>query len=736
MATKSYRSRIVCTKAELDDLVRTHRVFNAGVRAMVDLYISMKKGTYGETAKEIARYLLDHSGTKGHDLMNPLTDRGGKDTRDDEGMKLVRRHRQEHGILFPRHERICEIDGRKVRAGSSAKKEKSRDTLTISSIFWHFICNQAIEYLRSNNELMAAWREERGKWLRDKEKFFAENPGFREFVEGYLAAFDAHAEKARQEFQTKAGQRAHARKRKKSGSGKRFSRWHLWCEWICDHPEIIEWRGKAKGEGFAFLTAEEVRAIEEEFPKREDRRAGRMLDMLTRKNPELAEVEKLRKKYNNDYARFRRPPTLTLPSAKKHPCWYRLEKGKLYRNEDFEKGTIEILVICHDEKEDAYYMDWRPFSIKPEPRLVPSHRARAFAAEGRYPPYKEGKVGNTLNRPAESAEERLAGLKGAKLILKPKGNAQLVFTVVEQNEPLKAKFRKKAGATSSADRLDILDGNKATRVMGIDLGARHVGAYVITEGKKKGDGWKLAPLRKGFIDSPDLPRLRSITRHENQLKKGRRKRGKPVKNERSFISLQGHRTKMSTDRFKKAANLIVEKAREHDVHIIVFEDLRRLKPTAYDERWLNRQVRSMNHRHIFDLAKEMAPEFGIQVTDINPYNTSRLCSKCGFPGYRFSMKRKNPYREQAPRRECADFGYPVWDSGGHLFRCPHCGYRVQADLNAAGNIARKFFGHFMDWECKEYTYRNAVQPSFDARKDFDQWASGVLKRRTMPDAPF
>ena len=735
MSTKSYPSKVICGKSEFDDLRRTHRVFNAGVRKLVDTYIAMKKGAYGQTAVEIAMYLLGKKGSKGHDLMNPLTAEDAKDTLDTEGMKLVRQYRRESGILFSRYEKIYEIDGKAVCAGS-AKKGDSKGKLVISSIFWHFICNQAIEYLRSNNELMQAWRDDRRKWLEEKQKFFDENAGFREFVQGYLADFDAHAEKMRQEFQTQAGQRAYLRKRNKSDSGKRFSRWHLWYEWICSHPEILEWRGRAKAADFVLLTPDEVHEVEKQFPKRQDRRTGKMLDMLRRKNPELDEIEKLRKTYTNDFARFRRPPTLTLPSADKHPCWCRLEKDKLYRKADFEKGTIELCVVCKDETDGEYDMKWRTFRLKPDPRLQPSHRAKAFAAEGRYPPYKEGKVGNTLNRPAESPDKRLAGLKGAKLILKRNDNAQIVFTVVEQNEPLKAKFSKKEGAKSSADRLEILDGKEATRVMAVDLGARHVGAYVITEGKRSSDVWRLEHLKKAFVDSPDLPDLRSITQHDWQLRKARRKRGKPVKNQRSFISLQDHRTKMSDDRFKKAANVIVENARRHSVHIIVFEDLRDLKPTAYNERWLNRQVRGMNHRHIFDFTKKMAAEFGINVTDVRAYNTSRLCSKCGFPGYRFSMKQKSPYREKAPRKGCSDFGYPVWDSGGHLFRCPHCGYRVQADLNAAANIAQRFFGSLMEWKCKDYRYSNAMHPSFDARKDFDKWASDVQRRKSMPDAPF
>jgi len=736
MATKSYPAKILCSKADLEYLQRTHRLFNAGARFMTDVYLAMKNGRHGEIAVEIAKYLLEHK-EKAHGLMYPLTDAEATDQLDNDGMKLVRQHRQDKGILFSRHECIFEFESRKVHASSGGKKELSRDAIVINSKFWQGICNQAMEHLRSNNALMQDWRTQRQKWLEEKEKFFQENEGLREFIEGYAARFDEHTENMRQESQAKAGQEVHVRKKGKSSRGKRWGGWHLWYEWICQHREIIEWRGKAKAEDFVFLTPEEVQEVEKRFPKRQDRRSKEMLKLLAEKNPELKEVENLRRKYVNQFMLFKRPPTLTLPSAEKHPRWYQMEKDELYRSVDFNKGTIELYVTCYDETEDVYYMDWRTFRVKPDPRLEPRYRDETFAAEGRYPPYKEGKVGNTLNRPADIAAHRLAGLKGAKLILKRGSNAQLMFTVVEQDAPLKSKFSKKTKRTSSADNLDILDGREAARVMAVDLGARHAGAYAIVEGKKEGDSWKLEYLYKNFIASPELPDLRSIVQHERQLREGRRKRGKPVSaDKRSFVSLQDHRTDMSMDRFKKAANMVVEKAREHDVHVIVFEALDDLKPTAYNERWLNRQIRNMNHRHIFDLAKQMAPEFGINVTDAKPYNTSRLCSKCGFPGYRFSIKRKEPYKEQSPRSGCKDFGYPIWDTGGHLFRCPHCGYRVQADINAAGNIARKFFGQLIKWDCKDYRYSNGTHPVFDARKDFDDWAAGVRRRKAMPDAPF
>jgi hypothetical protein len=64
--------------------------------------------------------------------------------------------------------------------------------------------------------------------------------------------------------------------------------------------------------------------------------------------------------------------------------------------------------------------------------------------------------------------------------------------------------------------------------------------------------------------------LKEIRSHDWELRKGRSNQGKAAKGERSFIELQDHRTRMADDRFKKAANAIVETGRKYDVHLILF----------------------------------------------------------------------------------------------------------------------------------------------------------------------
>ncbi len=65
--------------------------------------------------------------------------------------------------------------------------------------------------------------------------------------------------------------------------------------------------------------------------------------------------------------------------------------------------------------------------------------------------------------------------------------------------------------------------------------------------------------------------------------------------------------------------------------------------------------------HFHERAKQLAAEHGLGVLEVNPRNTSRRCSRCGF----VHGENRN----------------------GKAFRCRRCGFAADADLNAAFNIS-------------------------------------------------
>jgi IS605 OrfB family transposase len=652
----------------------------------------------------------------------------------DEWVLLADKILKRHGPLFEQHKGFADVDGVTIHTKPHGKIRPTPGRLAVPAKFWHQVCDSAPAFLQSNRELMQQWRQERKKWVQEKTEWEGTNLQFMKFWNGPYREFEQMCEQKRIASQVAAGQNVIAKKRDSRDRGKRIERWHFWYEWVLSHPEIIEWRDKARASDFQRLPEEVRKKLKRKYPQ-QHKLIPQCLDWLKESNPEFRALDAARRYYVRNYTRFKRPPTLTLPSPQKHPYWFTFERDVFYKDADFEKGTIRLCLI--DQKEDgAWFFEWFDAQVKCDPRLKPSFRGAHFAKDDRYPPYMDGKPGNKLNRPAGTAKTRQAGYTGAKLVLQ-KTKKELLFTVIEQDAPRQIKWQKAAKRRCPADNAFSREGSRIPlKVMAIDLGIRNIAGYLIAEGNPDDDVWRITWQAKGVIQSSSIPGLHEVRSHDRQLRQYRSKHGRAVKGERTFAELQDHRTGMAEDRFKKAANSIVETARKHGVHIILFEQLESLFPRAFDERWMNRQLRDMNRRKIVETVQAQSQEFGIQCKDnISPWQTSRICSRCYRPGWRFSIKGKEPYLEKVSRQHCRQYGYPIWDPGGHLFRCPHCGYRINADLNAAGNVAAKFFGAWPVVRCEKGVYSweaDGELRNFNARAAFDEWAAGVKSRREAP----
>jgi hypothetical protein len=566
------------------------------------------------------------------------------------------------------------------------------------------------------------------------------------FWNGLYQQFREDCERKRIEAQQAKGQKPTISKRGGRQWGKRFERWYLWPEWIEQHPEIVAWRGQSTAADFKPVAPAEKAALRRKF-KRDDKYLSALLVTLRTDNPELAELDTLRREYESRYVRFRGAPTLTLPDPDKHPRWMSLERDCLYKDFDPEKGTIKLLLVG-ENADGVWYMDWFDAHLSVDPRLKPSLRREVFqheireGREGRLPPFIPGRVGRKLSQPAPSPEERQSGIAGAKLIFR-QGAAHLTFTIIDQDCPPRVKPRKVADRHCPADNVLDPQGERIPLcVLAVDLGVRHIGGYAVAEGRLENGKWLVEYVTKGIVTVPQVPERFNIGAHQRQLKHARRLRGKPVFDEESCIGLQDHVTHMGEDRFKKAAHAIIELARCHDVHAILFENLKGFVPSARDERWANRMRIKMLRRKTVEMVKQQAGEFGFLCNEsISPRLTSHVCSKCFRPGWRFSMKPKQPWSEKQPRNKCRDFGYPAWNTGGHLFRCPHCGYGVNADINAAGNLVAKFFGLWPDEKLdrKDWVYRwkeNGGPRRFDAKNEFEKWSNAVRTRKEAVQFPY
>ena len=106
---------------------------------------------------------------------------------------------------------------------------------------------------------------------------------------------------------------------------------------------------------------------------------------------------------------------------------------------------------------------------------------------------------------------------------------------------------------------------------------------------------------------------------------------------------------------------------------VVFEKLKGLRGKKKKKsRSLNRKLNFWMRRAIVERVKELSFEHGYSIFFVYPYRTSKQCSRCGARGERFS-----PNGSKA------------------LFRCPICGYTVNADVNAMFNIAFLALSHLL-----------------------------------------
>jgi len=176
-------------------------------------------------------------------------------------------------------------------------------------------------------------------------------------------------------------------------------------------------------------------------------------------------------------------------------------------------------------------------------------------------------------------------------------------------------------------------------VLGVDLGVNNLA--VTSTGTfwagEEFDHWRREyEKRRG-----DLQESGTRWAHENIQAVGRKEEG---------------RFKMTLHRI---ANELVTEARDHDCSVIVFEDLTGIRErtgASWGHKWA--------FNRLYEYVEYKAEEYGINVEQVDPENTSRRCSHCGFthPGNRENES----------------------------FECQDCGYENHADYNAAKNIGLRY----------------------------------------------
>ncbi len=172
--------------------------------------------------------------------------------------------------------------------------------------------------------------------------------------------------------------------------------------------------------------------------------------------------------------------------------------------------------------------------------------------------------------------------------------------------------------------------------------------------------------------------------HLKQIAKKQWKSGKPVKGERSNQQLWQHVRRQNRDAAHKVARAIANVCAKYPGTVLIFERLRKITPKGGSKTHrLNRKQANQLRGQINQITREKVYAQGVVTVEVNPWQTSQRCSRCGARGERFSIR--------AGRREKM--------RGGKLFRCLTCGYEAQADHNASVNLHHSFYGELC-WQRK------------------------------------
>ncbi len=160
---------------------------------------------------------------------------------------------------------------------------------------------------------------------------------------------------------------------------------------------------------------------------------------------------------------------------------------------------------------------------------------------------------------------------------------------------------------------------------------------------------------------------------------------------RSNQQLWRHVRRQNRDAAHKVARALANVCAKYPGCVLVFERLRKIAPKGGSKTHrLNRKQANHLRGQINQITREKVYAQGVVTVEVNPWQTSQRCSRCGAQGERFSLR--------AGRREKT--------RGGKLFRCLTCGYEANADHNASVNLHHSFYREYC-WHRKPKSTRGS-----------------------------
>ena len=179
-------------------------------------------------------------------------------------------------------------------------------------------------------------------------------------------------------------------------------------------------------------------------------------------------------------------------------------------------------------------------------------------------------------------------------------------------------------------------------VLGVDLGVVKLMTVLTPDGVKIWNGLPVRHRRERF--AAVRRRLQRHRRTDRVKAQGGR--------ERRWMSGLNH----------KLSRELVDLARFYKDAVIAFEQLDGIRDRVRGSKKFNRMMSSWTFRDLVDKVRYKAEAAGVGVVFVDPRKTSQTCHRCG-------------HATRSNRASQAEF------------RCVNCGFRTNADWNAATNIA-------------------------------------------------
>lgn len=194
------------------------------------------------------------------------------------------------------------------------------------------------------------------------------------------------------------------------------------------------------------------------------------------------------------------------------------------------------------------------------------------------------------------------------------------------------------------------------KIMGVDMGIKNLVCGVVVD---EGD-----IVKKKFLSGKNLVQLHErLTERRKQLMK-----------QGAYKKIKGKEKRIREQRFHKVSKEIVNIAAEAHA-LVVMEDLKGIKHQEHGPKKLNRMRGNFPFGDLQRKIAYKAEEHGVPVEKVAPAYTSKKCSRCSYEMKRGALQERTPV---------------IGERRKFNFHCPHCGVTLNADVNAALNIAKRY----------------------------------------------